>query len=192
MKYTIIPPSDFLDLPWKNGQGVTRELMIKQTKKDAPFDWRISRAVVDRDGFFSDFSGYDRILIMLEGKGMDLFCATGENHKFRSPYDLAQFSGDAGTRATLLNGPIQDFNIMVRKDRYSASVDLFKAQGRYDLEINATDFLIYAPEHDTFLNRPGKNEIHLPAGHLFHQTGEAKLCHSWQIQGKNMICIQIK
>jgi len=192
MEYTIIPPQEFLDLPWKNGQGVTRELRIRQTKKDAPFDWRISRAVVDKDGFFSDFSGYDRILIMLEGNGMDLFCTPGQTHELRTPYDLAEFSGGAGTRAALINGPIQDFNIMVRQDRYSAGVDLFKTQGRYDLEVNARDFLVYAPEQDTFLTRPCEKEILLPAGHLFHQTGNPKLCLSWQIQGKNVICIQIR
>jgi environmental stress-induced protein Ves len=192
MEYTIVPPHDFLDLPWKNGQGVTRELRIRRTEKSKPFDWRISRAMVDRNGSFSNFSGYDRILVMLKGKGMDLFHANGQIHQLRKPYDIANFSGEPGTRASLVNGPIQDFNIMTRKDRCSACVDLFKAEGIYDLDLDATDFLVYAPEQDMTLNRSGENEIRLPAGHLFHQAGDPKLNLSWQVQGKNMICIQIQ
>ncbi len=192
MNYTIIPPHDFLNMPWKNGQGVTRELRIRQIEKNKPFDWRISRAVVDQDGSFSNFSGYDRILVMLEGKGMDLFHADGQIHQFRTPYDMAEFSGEPGTRASLVNGPIQDFNIMTRKDRCSACVDLFKAKGTYDLDVDATDFLVYAPEQDIILKRSEKDTISLPAGHLFHQAGKPKLNLSWQLQGKNMICIQIK
>lgn len=190
LAFTIIPPAAFRELPWKNGKGVTRELAVGPTCYGETYDWRISRAVVDCDGPFSDFSGYDRVLIMLAGKGMDLFHDNGETHRFNRPYDKAEFAGDAGTQAILVNGAIQDFNIMTRQKKCTYSVDLPRGSGIHDLFIDASDFLVYAPEQDIAMKRPGNLEIRLPAGHLFHQKDITSPL-SWQIRGGGAICIQI-
>ena len=50
-------------VPWKNGLGMTREV-ANASGADSVMIWRISLATVDRDGPFSDFTGYKRIIMM--------------------------------------------------------------------------------------------------------------------------------
>ncbi|MBM7325185.1 HutD family protein, partial [Agrobacterium sp. S2] len=48
-------------MPWKNGGGVTTEIIVHPAKASmADFDWRISMANVAQDGPFSIFPGVDR------------------------------------------------------------------------------------------------------------------------------------
>ncbi len=65
--------ADYRDMPWKNGGGVTREL-LKLPHPSVPdrFLARLSIATVTAPGPFSVFPGIDRILTLLEGPGMAL------------------------------------------------------------------------------------------------------------------------
>ena len=60
---------------WKNGGGVTRE--VAKSPSQAPF-WRVSIANVDQEGPFSSFVDLDRILTVIEGKGMVLAHKNGD------------------------------------------------------------------------------------------------------------------
>ena len=70
--HKIISPDQFKTIAWKNGQGETTELAISPGGTLADFDWRLSMASVVSDGAFSDFTGYDRQLILLNGHGIKL------------------------------------------------------------------------------------------------------------------------
>lgn len=60
-------------MPWKNGGGVTRELVkLPHPTDPARFLARLSIATVATSGPFSAFPGIDRTLLMLEGRGMRL------------------------------------------------------------------------------------------------------------------------
>ena len=61
---TVIRFDDHELVPWKNGLGMTREV-ANARRSDGTMLWRISLATVDRDGPFSDFDGYKRIIMML-------------------------------------------------------------------------------------------------------------------------------
>ena len=61
---------DLIEVPWKNGGGTTRE--IAAGKIDEKTAWRLSRADVDQDSTFSEFSGLTRILTVVSGGGMVL------------------------------------------------------------------------------------------------------------------------
>jgi hypothetical protein len=58
-------------VPWRNGGGVMREVVAWRSGSWG-FDWRISIADVNAAGPFSAFPGVDRIIILVEGKRMDL------------------------------------------------------------------------------------------------------------------------
>ncbi|MDP3170391.1 MAG: HutD family protein, partial [Polaromonas sp.] len=47
----MIPLEDVAPTPWRNGGGVTRELIAWPTPQD--WDWRISVAEIEKDGPFS-------------------------------------------------------------------------------------------------------------------------------------------
>ena len=57
---TLHDPSEFIEMPWANGKGVTTQLA-----KCADRSWRLSRAKVDSDGEFSQFPGLERVLTVL-------------------------------------------------------------------------------------------------------------------------------
>ena len=65
---------------------------------------------------FSDFSGYDRILVLTEGNGVVLNHSNGQKDNLLRRFDFASFSGDLKTFAKLVNGPVKDFNVMTRRD----------------------------------------------------------------------------
>ena len=69
---SVLSPELFITIPWKNGQGETIELAMNYGGHLDDFVWRLSMASVVEDGVFSDFSGYQRNLILIEGNGINL------------------------------------------------------------------------------------------------------------------------
>ena len=109
-------------MPWKNGQGKTIELLKKNIANSDKFLWRLSMADVTTDGPFSNFSGYNRTLVLLSGHGMTLEHEHSARNELRQPLQCATFAGDENTVAMLHNGPIVDFNIMTRSGDCQAVV----------------------------------------------------------------------
>jgi len=102
--------------PWKNGGGVTREVAAWPEGSDlGGFHWRVSLADVAQGGPFSCFPGVDRVITVVRGAGM-LLAVDGTEHRI--------FSGDAATDCRLLQGPLLDFNVMTRRKKTSARVDV--------------------------------------------------------------------
>ena len=131
---TIIDPASFIAMPWRNGLGTTIELLKQDLPDGDGFAWRLSMAEVTTNGAFSNFSGYDRTLLLLDGKGLTLDC-DGASHRLENPLQLARFSGDDHTTATLHDGPVKDFNIMVQRQHCSARVNSAQHQESTRLEL---------------------------------------------------------
>ena len=115
--------ADLAPMRWKNGGGETRELAIHPPGAALDgFDWRISMARVAVDGPFSAFPEVDRTLVMLDGAGFDLaveFAAPLRLTSFSEPY---AFPADVATVATLVDGPVDDLNVMTRRGRFEHEV----------------------------------------------------------------------
>jgi uncharacterized protein len=108
----IIRKSSFISVPWKNGGGITHEAMRMPETGDT-FRWRVSIAHIDSSGPFSDFSGYQRIMVLLRGTGVSLRFNAGESRELRSVGQLVEFDGAGQTYCELLDGPCVDLNLMV-------------------------------------------------------------------------------
>ena len=116
----VVRWSDAVEVPWRNGGGLTRELVVRG---GAPFDWRLSAASIAVDGPFSEFPGVDRILMLLGGDGVRLwFSDDGSSETVERPGDFVEFAGERPAEATLLGGSTVDLNLMWRRDRFRASV----------------------------------------------------------------------
>jgi uncharacterized protein len=111
----IIRRSCFKAVPWKNGGGVTHEAIRVPASGD-PFRWRVSVAEVAASGPFSDFSGYDRKMVLLKGGGVMLRFADGAVRVLRTAGDLAEFDGALAVQCELIEGACVDLNLMVAKD----------------------------------------------------------------------------
>ncbi|MFF0426396.1 MULTISPECIES: HutD family protein [unclassified Streptomyces] len=120
----ILRASDRTPAPWKNGGGITTEVMAHPRGAGTDdFTWRISVADVASSGPFSTFEGVDRIITVVEGPGMAL-TVDGTEHLVDTRYAPLAFSGEATTDCRLLDGPIVDFNVMVRRTAAKAGVSV--------------------------------------------------------------------
>jgi environmental stress-induced protein Ves len=112
----VIRETELAAVPWKNGGGMTREFC--RAPCDAPaFDWRLSLATIDRPGPFSLFEGYERILVLVRGAGIELdFGARGQARLDRVG-QLVTFDGGSLTCGAPLDGSSTDLNLMVSRAR---------------------------------------------------------------------------
>jgi environmental stress-induced protein Ves len=110
----IVRRSSYTAAPWKNGGGVTHEA-IRVPPTGAPFLWRVSVAHIESSGPFSDFSGYERKMVLLEGRGLDLKFGDGRLRELRQVGDWVEFDGATSTHCALLDGPCVDLNLMTSK-----------------------------------------------------------------------------
>ncbi len=88
-------PNDYKIMPWKNGGGTTTEIAIFPERAElGAFDWRVSIAEVSSEGPFSRFPGYDRTIMLLEGKGMILDAGSNGLIELREPFQPQRFPGE--------------------------------------------------------------------------------------------------
>ena len=165
-------PEDARRVPWKNGRGVTEELALwpaGASFERGDFDARISLSSVQEPGPFSPFPGFDRLLVVTRGGGLRL--AHGGDVP---PADVVRFrphavEGEWPTRAELPHGPVDDFNVIVRRGRLRVDVEVLSLAGGTGL--GAVPLTIptlegwAAPVADAF--------VHLAEGHALVQVGGA-------------------
>lgn len=110
--------------PWKNGAGVTREIVCQPAGAGTDdFHWRVSIAHIASDGPFSRFDGVDRIITLLEGAGVRLHSTDDAlDHPLLTPLVPFAFAGEAPVQGLLVDGDCHDFNVMSRRAVCRASV----------------------------------------------------------------------
>ena len=116
----LVSASSTTPVPWKNGGGVTRELLRLPASGD---DWtlRISVADIDADGPFSPFPGVTRWFAVLEGAGVRL-AWPDRVRDVRRGDDPLRFDGADAPGCDLIAGPTRDLNVMVHSHRADALV----------------------------------------------------------------------
>jgi hypothetical protein len=172
-------------MPWRNGLGTTIELLKQDLPCGDGFAWRLSMADVTTNGAFSNFSGYQRTLLLLEGKGLTLE-SNGASHRLEKPLQSARFSGDDQTFATLHDGPVKDFNVMVQRQHCSARVSSALHPDESTLDVDGDILLVYAVDGELSLSVP---EISVPSGHLCVVQDPGK--GSLMCRGASHIAVQI-
>lgn len=103
-----------IDVPaqrWRNGGGLTRELLAQPA--GAGWQVRVSVAEIEVDGPFSTFPGVQRWLSVLKGAGVALSIGDQRHVLHRGDAPLC-FAGDLPTACRLLDGPTRDLNLMLR------------------------------------------------------------------------------
>ena len=158
---------DFKRIPWKSGKGFTTELKVDYSSESERFELRLSRAEIVNDGEFSDFSGYDRILIMIDDNGVLLEHNNRKKDIMKKCFDTAHFSGDWTTFAKLTDGAIKDFNIITSRDSYISKAEITKDNKTHKFNLAAGRFLVYSIDQDIDLCIDDKNNIQLLPDHLF-------------------------
>ena len=114
--------------PWRNGGGVTRELLAwsapggraadetaRQGGESPGSEWdlRVSVADITQDGPFSAFPGISRCFAVLEGAGVVL-SLNGQDQTLTTASEPLAFDGAEAPGCRLISGPTRDLNLMVR------------------------------------------------------------------------------
>ena len=95
---------DYPRMPWRNGGGTTQEVACNPGGSTAGFEWRLSIADVGQDGGFSAFDGFQRIITVLEGAGIEL-TVDGRREPPLGPRRAYAFHGDARWTAACWTAP---------------------------------------------------------------------------------------
>jgi hypothetical protein len=111
---TVIRKDGFSKTAWKNGGGVTHEA-IRVPPTGDPFSWRVSVAHIETSGAFSDFAGYQRKMLLLQGRGLELQFGDGRRSQLREVGDWVEFDGATSTHCNLIDGPCMDWNLIAAK-----------------------------------------------------------------------------
>lgn len=114
MIVTHMSASDYVTQPWKNGGGSTTQLAVGHRRdRQDQWTWRASIADVSTSGPFSHFANIDRIIMLVQGRGMDLSFDAAPAHRIDQLHVPFAFDGGWKADCRLLDGPVRDFNLMI-------------------------------------------------------------------------------
>jgi len=130
MSWQMIPLEEVAPEPWRNGGGVTRELIAWPTPQD--WDWRISVAEFEKNGPFSHFDGVQRWFAVLGGAGVRL-TLDGQNHALTAQDAPLRFDGAQACACELIDGPAEGFNLMLKHGHSRAH--LVRVAGALNVEV---------------------------------------------------------
>jgi len=119
-------------MPWANGLGVTAEICAWPPAPQR-WAWRLSLADVTEDGPFSDLPRVDRHIIVADGIGMGLTIDGSSERRIEFGAPSFAFSGDVRMHCRLLDGPITDLNLMVRRTHGAGALVLEHASAGQQL-----------------------------------------------------------
>jgi len=121
-----ISPGQWIAQPWKNGRGVTREIVRWPAGGDA-YDVRVSIAEVAESGAFSTFPGYVRWTTLVDGGPIALVTPTATHALVHGvPIELAgeePIVAQVTRAATLLNVLSRPGRVAVGVGATAAPVD---------------------------------------------------------------------
>ena len=127
-----LPAAKHKPQPWKNGLGVS--YTIADFPQGAGFDvvdWQVGHTEIGADCPFSDLAGLDRQFMVIEGAGVELTCADAAGnttvHRIGPLQAPFSFRGDWRTSCRLLDGPVKVFNVMTRRGKFSAVVQILSS-----------------------------------------------------------------
>ena len=126
MHLTHLTPAKYKRMPWKNGGGTTTEILVEPQGATDRYDWRISIADVAQSGPFSDFSGYNRTIMLIEGAGFVLDFDRGPSKRLDRPFEPFPFAGEWKADCTLIDGPVRDFNLIAARKGPKTSLDVVR------------------------------------------------------------------
>jgi environmental stress-induced protein Ves len=174
MSWHAVHLADVQAAPWRNGGGVTRELAAWPAQGE--WQWRMSVAEVESSGPFSRFDGITRWFAVLQGAGVVLNVHkpgdSGESgareHRLTQNEPPLCFDGGAATDCQLINGPTQDFNLMVRDSGLPAR--MLRVHGNFQTAVNAPKTIaVYAIGSGASV-RFNAEELYVPPATLVWRT----------------------
>ena len=157
---TLLDPTQYHRTPWKNGGGTTIDIAEKDDI------WRFGRTPITAPGPFSDYTGFDRVQVLVAGRGLVLETPNSEID-MRQPLQPVRFAGETPIMSRLEAGPVEVVNLI--GSRAVVRIDL-KVVGAEDaLTVGAGTHIAYACDEAAALQIDGK-EHRLAADHALQMA----------------------
>ena len=146
MRIEPLGPDSYRRIPWKNGRGA---LVVIDGEGAGGWErggvaWHFGRTAIVEEGPFSDYTGYERLQVVIKGAGLVLVAADGEID-LRRPMRPQRYDGGRSVRTRLERGPVEVVNLIADRARF------------------AIDLAVPAPGGTCWL-RPGRHVVYAPAG----------------------------
>jgi environmental stress-induced protein Ves len=124
----VVRPADWINKDWRNGGGVTSEIAAK--RQVGEIVWRMSTAIVDKNGKYSPFPGLTRISTAIDGAGTTLRDPDNGDRVDIPPRCPTTLNGSIAWDGILTDGPIRHFNMIFDPCKVCASVAVLQLNGR--------------------------------------------------------------
>lgn len=120
MRVLSIPPESQTTLSWRNGGGLTRQIV--RIGGEADYAWRASVARVDRSGPFSAFPGYVRVIALVEGGPLHLSFPDGQTLAVEPRLKPRPFPSRSAPTGALGESPATVFNLIFDPSQVQAQL----------------------------------------------------------------------
>lgn len=141
-----LSPDRYRRLPWKNGRGELVLIDGEGTNKwdDMGVAWHFGRTAIVQEGPFSDYSGYERLQVVIKGTGLILM-APDHEIELRNALEPRRYDGGTPIRTRLEHGPVEVVNLIADRQRFDI-----------DLRVGRTSMKLRCP--------PGRHLVFVPTG----------------------------
>lgn len=133
---TLLDPTSYLRTPWKNGGGTTVDIAFSGDV------WRFGRTPIVQAGPFSDYSGFDRVQVLVSGSGLVLETPAGEID-VRRPFCPVHFTGETAIVSRLEAGPVEVVNLIGA--RAHVKVDIVTLDEGHTVVLGPGTHIAYSP-----------------------------------------------
>ena len=137
---TLLTPSQYRRMPWKNGGGTATD--VATDTETGGEVWRFGRTAIPMPGPFSDYTGYDRVQVVIGGRGLVLDGPDGEID-LRTPFKVVRYKGELPLVSRLEAGPVEVVNLIGL--RAKVSVDMKVLDAGNSLQLGKGLHFAYAP-----------------------------------------------
>lgn len=181
----LVQLADVAATPWKNGGGLTRDLLLwPPGSANSGDDWalRISVAEVAQSGPFSAYPGVARWFCVLQGAGVVLHFEEGPHMQTTLSPDSPplHFDGALAPGCELVAGPALDLNLMARQSAGRAEMGRAVAGVPW---VSRAPLRALFTLHGATLRMEGAAPVQLPAGTLAYagNVAEASAGEAWEL-----------
>ncbi|WP_421994651.1 HutD family protein [Reyranella sp.] len=159
---TPLDPAGYIRTPWRNGGGVTVDIALDGDV------WRFGRTPITAAGPFSDYAGFERLQVLVAGRGLVLETPQGDID-VRQPFRPVRFAGETPIVSRLEAGPVEVVNLI--GDRSRVRLDLGVLEAGEKQPLGAGIHIAYCPAGPASLDLRGG--VHaLAAGHALRIEDE--------------------
>jgi len=129
--------------------------IVLVTDKDGEI-WRFGRTPIVAPGPFSDYSGFDRVQVLVAGSGLVLKTPDGEID-VRQPFRPVRFAGETPIVSWLEAGPVEVVNLI--GNRAKVRIDLKVLDEGRSLRFGSGTHIVYNPVGESALDVDGTRHV---------------------------------